>query len=100
MSEPFQKKPRERDLAHLIFIRQQDCCIPNCKNNINVEAHHPRINSINGDSPGMAQKASDKWALPLCGMHHREAHSMNEMVFWAKYGIDPFALAMHYRVPK
>jgi hypothetical protein len=45
----------------------------------------------------MGEKSSDKWALPLCGKHHREQHSMNEREFWASYGIDPFALAMRYR---
>jgi hypothetical protein len=97
MVEPFFKQPRERDEQHLDFIRQQPCCI--CGDNTTVEAHHPRVGTINGDNPGMAQKCSDKWALPLCGRHHRELHSKNEMLFWTENGIDPFALAMRYRVP-
>jgi len=98
MSEPIQKQPRERDEKYLDYIRQQPCCI--CGENTTVEAAHLRVGSINDDKPstGMAQKSSDKWALPLCGKHHREQHTMNEMVFWTSYGLDPFALAMHYRM--
>jgi hypothetical protein len=99
MIEPFFKQPREHDEAHLEYIRQQPCCI--CHDNTSTEAAHLRVGSINDDKPytGMAQKSSDKWALPLCYRHHREQHSMNEMEFWAKYGLDPFALAIHYRRP-
>lgn len=84
----------KRDEIYLRFIRRQPCCV--CGNDVEVEAHHPRVNSINGDKPGLAQKCSDKWAVPLCGKHHKEAHSMNEWEFWKSRGLDPFALAMHY----
>lgn len=86
---------RQRDEIYLRFIRRQPCCI--CGDDVSVEAHHPRVNSINGDSPGGGQKASDKWALPLCGRHHRELHTKNEWVFWTERGLDPFALAMNYQ---
>ena len=94
MPDPNFKTGPIKDVLYLRYVRRQPCCI--CGNDVEVEAHHPRVNSINGDSPGFGQKASDRWALPLCGRHHREAHSMNEMQFWKSYGIDPFALAMHY----
>lgn len=97
MVEPFFKQPRQHDEAHLEFIRQQPCCI--CRDNISTEAAHLRVPSINDGKreTGMGERPSDKWVLPLCGRHHREQHSMNEMEFWASYGIDPFALAMQYR---
>ena len=93
-----QRQPRERDEKYLDYIRQQPCCI--CGDNTTVEAAHLRVGSINDGKPytGMAEKSSDKWALPLCGKHHREQHSMNEQYFWASYGIDPFATAMQYRM--
>jgi hypothetical protein len=35
---------------------------------------------------------------PLCGDHHREQHDMvEEMKFWAKYGRDPFLIAIQMR---
>jgi hypothetical protein len=48
---------------------------------------------------GMSEKSSDKWAVPLCNRHHREQHTMNEMAFWKKHGIDPFMLAITLRRP-
>jgi hypothetical protein len=97
MDEPNFRQPRERDKQYLDYIRQQPCCI--CGDNVSVEAAHLRVGSINdGKRPtGKNEKSSDKWALPLCGVHHREQHRTNERVFWASWGIDPFALAMHYR---
>ena len=97
MNDLRQREPRVTDLAHLAFIRSQPCCI--CYDNTSVEAHHPRVGSINSGvrSCGLAERASDRWALPLCGRHHRQLHSENENYFWASYGIDPFALAMSYR---
>jgi hypothetical protein len=35
----------------------------------------------------MGTKADDDDAVPLCGRHHRELHTMNEREFWASYGI-------------
>jgi hypothetical protein len=94
------KQPRERDEKYLDYIRQQPCCI--CGDNTSVEAAHLRVGSLNHGKvdTGMAEKSSDKWALPLCGRHHRQQHGMNELDFWFSYGIDPFALAIHYAVPR
>ena len=91
-----QRRPRRHDPEYLEYIRQQACCI--CGNDVSVEAHHPRTGTVNGENPGMGQKISDKWALPLCGKHHRAVHSQSEQYFWASYGIDPFATAMQYRI--
>jgi hypothetical protein len=99
MDDPY-RQPRQRDDDYLAYIRQQRCCI--CGNNTTVEAAHLRVLSI-GDGKrqtGMGEKSSDKWALPLCNRHHREQHEMSEREFWASYGIDPFALAMQYRVKR
>jgi hypothetical protein len=92
--------PRQRDDEYLAYVRRQRCCI--CGDNTSVEAAHLRIGSVdhNKRDTGMGEKPSDKWALPLCGKHHRQQHTMNEHEFWASYGIDPFALAMHYQVKR
>ena len=86
---------REHDELYLAMIRAMPCAI--CGDNTATEAAHLRVGSINdGKRPtGMGEKSSDKWAVPLCSKHHREQHSMNEREFWASYGIDPFALALH-----
>lgn len=92
-----QRTPREHDKRHLDFIRQQPCCI--CGDDTSTEAAHIRTGSLaHGKDPtGMQQKSSDKWAVPLCGKHHREQHSMNEMAFWKSYGRDPFMIALMLR---
>jgi hypothetical protein len=94
------RKSRVYDDDYLAWIRQQPCCL--CGDNVHVEAAHLRVGSIVDGKvyTGMGQKSSDRWALPLCGRHHREQHTMNEREFWASYGINPFALAMTYRMPE
>lgn len=91
-----QREPRERDDKHLVYIRSLPCCI--C-GGIDTEAAHIRTSAPElGKRPsGMAEKPSDKWAVPLCNRHHREQHSMNEMEFWKCHGINPFVLAMTLR---
>ena len=93
MSELRQRDPRQKDARHLAWIRQQPCCI--CGDNTTTEAAHLRTSNIEigKDDHGWG-RPSDKWALPLCGKHHREQHSMNEMDFWKCHGINPFILAM------
>jgi hypothetical protein len=100
MDEPNFREPRERDEEYLAYIRQQPCCI--CGDTVSVEAAHLRVGSIgDGKRPtGMGEKSSDRWALPLCGRHHKEQHSMNERYFWASYRIDPFATAMQYSLKR
>lgn len=92
-----QEFARKRDPGHLAYVRTLPCCL--CGDDVSVEAHHPRT----VDHPegvvytGLATKASDQWAVPLCGRHHRELHAMNEREFWASYGVDPYAIAMRIK---
>ena len=99
MSELRQRQPRERDEKYLDYIRSLPCCI--CGDDTTVEAAHVRTGALEHGKPytGKSEKPSDKWAVPLCGRHHREQHSMNEMDFWKCHGINPFILAMTLRGP-
>lgn len=99
MPDPNFKQPRVYDDAYLDYIRSLPCCI--CGDDTSTEAAHLRVGSINdGKRPtGFGEKSSDRWALPLCGRHHREQHTMNEAEFWASYGINPFLLSMSYQMP-
>lgn len=76
-----QRQPRKRSEARLDEVRDQPCII--CGDPTTVEAHHPRVGVV-----GMARKADDDKAVPLCGRHHRELHRMNEAEFWASYGFE------------
>ena len=91
-----QREPRQHDKRHLDFIRSLPCCI--C-GGIDTEAAHIRTASLMDGKreTGGGEKPDDKWAVPLCGAHHREQHSMNEMAFWKRYNIDPFLLAIALR---
>jgi hypothetical protein len=93
-----QRHPRQHDNDYLDYIRSLPCCI--CGDNTSTEPAHLRVGSVNDGKPygAMQMKSSDRWALPLCGRHHREQHSMNEQEFWASWGLDPFALSMHYQM--
>ena len=42
----------------------------------------------------MGRKVSDKFAVPICRLHHRELHRCgNERVWWQNQGIDPLVVA-------
>lgn len=93
-----QRSPRQRDPAHLAFVRAQPCCIKGCPRP--AEAAHLRLAcDARGKLPtGMQEKPDDKWSNPLCEYHHRTGilaqHKMGEEDFWKMRGIDPFALAL------
>ena len=90
-----QRQPRVKDNKHLDYIRSLPCCI--CGEDTTVEAAHVRTASLEHGKlyTGKAEKPSDKWAVPLCGRHHREQHDFgNELKWWASKGIDPFLLAI------
>ena len=91
---------RERDPTYLAWLRTQPCCL--CGTTTDIDAAHIRVGSINHDKPegALGMKPHDRWAVALCRRHHREQHSMNEMEFWLSYGLDPFALAMHFHEKK
>lgn len=93
-----QKRPREKDQTHLKWIGTLRCCV--C-GRPDVDAAHIRsANSLYGKrETGGAEKASDKFTVPLCREHHDEQHKAgNELKWWAAKQIDPFglALALHH----
>jgi hypothetical protein len=88
------KTPRQKNEAHLEWLRSLPCCV--CGNEIQTEAAHIRAGEIfyGKRTTGKSEKPSDIWALPLCGPHHREQHKGEEMTFWASHCINPFVLAL------
>jgi len=88
------KRPRERNNAHLDFIRSLPCCC--CGNNIETEAAHIRTGELAyGKRPtGGQEKPSDQWTVPLCNRHHTEQHKGSEKAFWKAQNINPYVLAM------
>lgn len=92
-----QRQPRQRDEAHLRFVRAQPCCLPFCKRE--AEAAHLRMGnlSIGKEPTGKGEKPHDKFTVPLCPYHHRDGadaqHKSNESEWWQLRGINPWAIA-------
>lgn len=84
-----QREPRQHDEAHLDFIRALPCTV--CLNNIETQAAHLSRADTRAAKRhvGMAEKAHDRWALPLCGRCHARQHEEGEDKFWDEAMIDP-----------
>ena len=89
-----QKRPRVEDKQHLAWIRTLSCCI--CGKPNPDPAHIRSASAVHGKrETGKAEKASDRWVVPLCREHHDQQHDAgNELLWWASTGIDPFGLAL------
>jgi hypothetical protein len=92
-----QREPRERDEAHLRFVREQPCCLGFCQRQ--AEAAHLRMSNpaIGKEAAGKGEKPHDKFTVPLCPYHHRTGvdsqHNSNERAWWEMRGIDPWTVA-------
>lgn len=95
---PVQRDPRERDQTYLTFLRTQPCCIRGCRRRP-AEAAHIRMTcqAYGKVNPGMQAKPHDRFAVPLCSWHHRNApdaqHKGEEAAFWRRHRLNPFAIA-------
>jgi hypothetical protein len=78
---------RRRHKAHLHHVAQQSCLICARKPS---DPHHLRFMQPRG----LGLKVSDEFAVPLCRMHHRQAHHAgDERAWWQTMGIDPIKVA-------
>jgi hypothetical protein len=78
---------RHRDKAHLRFVGSQSCLI--CGRQPS-DAHHLRF----AQARALSMKVSDEFTVPLCRVHHRQAHeTSNEQVWWSTFKIDPLSVA-------
>jgi hypothetical protein len=81
------KPVRERDRDHLKFVAAQPCLV--CGRTPS-DAHHIKF----AEQRAMGRKVSDKFAVPICRLHHRELHRRgNEQAWWQNQGIDPMVVA-------
>ena len=89
---------RIKSPAYLDFIRALPCVI--CGENTTVEAAHIRFGDRRAAKrpTGMGEKSDDRWALPLCGAHHRHQHTRGERLFWKDMDIDPIFVALALQV--
>jgi ERF superfamily len=81
------KPVRERDRDHLRFVAAQPCLV--CGRTPS-DAHHIKF----AEQRAMGRRVSDKFAVPICRLHHRELHRRgNERAWWENQGIDPLPIA-------
>jgi hypothetical protein len=72
---------------HHEFIRRLPCL--SCFWPAPSECAHVRV----GSDGGTGLKPSSRFTVPLCTDCHREQHSVGEITFWSKLGIDPIDAA-------
>jgi hypothetical protein len=81
------KPVRERDHDHLRFVTSQPCLV--CGRTPS-DAHHIKF----AEQRAIGRKVSDRFAVPICRLHHRELHRRgNERAWWGNQGIDPLPIA-------
>lgn len=94
------RTPAVKKRSHLDFIKRLPCVC--CISNHSASSFpcddpmHLRTGSLlhGKEQTGGQEKPDDRWTLPGCRRHHDQQHAMNEMNFWAMYGIDPHLLAL------
>jgi len=78
---------RYRNKEHLRYVTLQPCLMCARKPS---DAHHLRF----VQPRALGRKVSDEFAVPLCRIHHREAHrASDERAWWKAAGIDPLKIA-------
>jgi ERF superfamily len=81
---------RIRDKAHIKFIAKQPCLI--CGRNPS-DAHHLRF----AQHRAIGRKVSDEFTVPLCRVHHREAHdSADEVAWWQRGRVNALTQARNF----
>lgn len=85
--KPNAQGPQERNPSHLRWVRGFECLVCHKTRQARIsgmEAAHVRT----GTDGGMGRKPSDRWAVPLCSVHHAEQHRIGESAFEARYGLN------------
>lgn len=89
-----QRQPRERDNAHLAWVRRLPCA--SCGVPGPCDAAHLRMADVARGKryTGKGEKPSDCWTTPLCRPCHEKQHQGSEAAFWSALNIDPIALCI------
>jgi hypothetical protein len=96
--EPWRLRREGMSEMHLARIRQLRCTIPGCMRT-DIEAHHLKAGPARRER-GLYLKATDRWAVPLCGfLHHNELEGLGsraEPAYFDDVGIEAYHLAVAY----
>jgi hypothetical protein len=96
------REPRQHNERFLRALRRLPCLV--CGVSGRTEAAHIRMTSAEWHEKtgartgaGAGEKPHDRWALPLCAMHHREGpqaeHVIGTLAFWKLHKMDPHKIA-------
>lgn len=92
------RTPRVKNDRHRQFIKSLSCIcclVAGVKIQADDPMHIRSASRFHGkDETGGGRTADDRWTLPGCRRHHNLQHDENELRFWARWGIDPFLLAL------
>jgi hypothetical protein len=84
---PIGEPRRYRDRAHLEFVASLPCLICGRRP---CDPHHLRF----AQRRALGRRVSDEFTVPLCRLHHREAHrSRDERAWWRRLGLDSIKIA-------
>jgi hypothetical protein len=76
MKRSLSKSKPFRSSGYLKLVRGEPCLA--CGSPLDVQAHHLR----HAERRGIARKASDKWAVPLCVKCHMNCHTVGAEADW------------------
>jgi len=82
MPVPIPKTAAARSRHYLDFVREHDCCVPNCRG---------RSQAAHIGAHGLGVKASDFEAVPCCAAHHighQGLHHMGRVRFEQAYRVN------------
>ena len=85
---PTREQYRRDFPKHRAFIKAQPCCVRGCYN-LPVDPAHLR--SVTKDGAGLTP--ADFYCVPLCRMHHTQAHEMQHDKFADLYRLDLWGLS-------
>lgn len=96
------REPRQHDERFLRALRRLPCLV--CGVSGRTEAAHVRMTSAEWaektgvrTGAGGGEKPHDRWALPLCALHHREGpeaeHVIGTLAFHRLHNFDPHWIA-------
>jgi hypothetical protein len=89
----------EKDEKYLTWIRSKPCVL--CGDATTTEAAHVRMHDVLASKRecGKSERPDDRWALPLCGKHHRAQHEQGERYFWSTlHYTDPIRVSLALQV--
>jgi 5-methylcytosine-specific restriction endonuclease McrA len=88
------RRPRYKNDKYLKFVKTLPCCV--CGSDQGCDSAHIRFSAAHSAkvNPGVGQKPSDFWVVPLCRRCHDQQHKMgDEPHFWSHHAMDPLQIA-------